>query len=160
MWAYRQDERGRGNAAASEGGVLAISSLPVAPLTLALTLLPNGGESETKASRFLNGFFGLFHWTIAKGNESQETGLGKKKKKKKKLLRFISNTFYVTFVSGAASPSILLISAFCFIFFDETRRWFRSGYKGRRCSDSFQMFTGRNLSQRRVTRCSIFCSFN
>lgn len=95
---------------------MAISSLPVAPLTLVLTLLPNGGERKTKASRFVNGFFGLFSWTIAKGNESQEAGL----EGEKMLLRFISNTFYVTFVSGAESPSSLLMNAFCFIFFDKT----------------------------------------
>lgn len=86
---------------------MAISSLPVAPLTLVLTLLPNGGERKTKASRFVNGFFGLFYWTIAKGNESQEAGL----EGGKMLLRFISNTFYVTFVSGAESPSSLLMNA-------------------------------------------------
>lgn len=95
---------------------MAISSLPVAPLTLVLTLLPNGGERKTKASRFVNGFFGLFYWTIAKGNESQEAAL----EGKKMLLRFISNTFYVTFVSGAESLSSLLMNAFSFIFFEKT----------------------------------------
>lgn len=56
-----QDERGHGIAAASEGGVLAISSQPVAPLTLLLTLEPNGGEKKTKASGLLNGFLWPFY---------------------------------------------------------------------------------------------------
>lgn len=154
-----QDERGRGIAAACEGGALAISSLPVAPLTLLLTLQPNGGERETKASRLLNGFFWPFY-TGRLPKEMRAKKLDWRQEKNCFKASFQNSFFYVTFVGGAESPNGLLMNTFCFIFSDKTWHWIRSGYRQRRCADSFQMFTGRNLFQHWATWRFIVCSFN